>query len=91
MTLAGLCVIVLIVMVSWRRISAGPRVVLLVGIAAVVEAGATVLQAKVPLDVQGDQELCPRCHRPRWYTLKRISACLLIIVILMVLIKYLAV
>jgi CHASE2 domain-containing sensor protein len=90
-TLAGLCVIALIVMVSWRRISAGPRVVLLVGIAAVVEAGATVLQANVPLDVQGDQELCPRCHRPRWYTLKRISACLLIIVILMVLIKYLAV
>jgi uncharacterized paraquat-inducible protein A len=40
---------------------------------------------------RGDQVLCPRCHRPRWYTLKKISACLLIIVILMALIKYLAV
>jgi uncharacterized OB-fold protein len=39
-------------------------------------------------NVQGDQELCPRCHRPRWYTLKKISACLLIIVILVALVKY---
>ena len=35
-----------------------------------------------------DQGLCPRCHRPRWYTLKKISACLLIVVILAALIKY---
>jgi uncharacterized OB-fold protein len=42
-------------------------------------------------NVQGDQGLCPRCHRPRWYTLKKISAVLVIIVILMTLIKFLAV
>ena len=48
-TLAGLCVIALIVMVSWRRLPAGTRVVVLAGMAAAVEAGATVLQAKLPL------------------------------------------
>jgi hypothetical protein len=42
-------------------------------------------------EVGGHQDLCPRCHRPRWYTLKKISACVLIIVILMALIKYAAV
>jgi hypothetical protein len=40
--------------------------------------------------VQGHEELCPRCHRPRWYTLKKVSACFLIIVVLMVLIKSVA-
>jgi uncharacterized OB-fold protein len=35
-----------------------------------------------------NRELCPRCHRPRWYTLKKISVCLLIIAILVALIKY---
>jgi len=36
-------------LVSWRRLSAGERVGLLVGMAAAVEGGAIVLQAKFPL------------------------------------------
>jgi len=35
-----------------------------------------------------DRGLCPRCHRPRWYTLKKVSVCLLVVVILAVLIRY---
>jgi diguanylate cyclase (GGDEF)-like protein/PAS domain S-box-containing protein len=48
-TLAGLCVIALIMMLSWRRLSAGARAVVLVGMATAIEASATVLQAKLPL------------------------------------------
>ncbi len=48
-TLAGLCIIALIMMFSWRRLSAGARVVVLVGTAAAVEAIAILLQLKLPL------------------------------------------
>jgi CHASE2 domain-containing sensor protein len=48
-TLAGLCIIALIMMFCWRRLSAGTRVVLLVAMAGAVETTATLLQAKLPL------------------------------------------
>jgi diguanylate cyclase (GGDEF)-like protein/PAS domain S-box-containing protein len=48
-TLAGLCIILLIMMFSWRRLSAGTRVVILIGMAATVETVAILLQAKLPL------------------------------------------
>jgi diguanylate cyclase (GGDEF)-like protein/PAS domain S-box-containing protein len=48
-TLAGLCIISLIMIFSWRRLSAGMRVATLVGMAAAVEAVAIVLQARLPL------------------------------------------
>src|SRR5467141_218921 len=48
-TLAGLCMISLIMMFSWRRLSASMRVVLLVGMAAAVETIAILLLAKLPL------------------------------------------
>jgi uncharacterized OB-fold protein len=35
-----------------------------------------------------DQVLCPRCHRPRWHTLKKVSACLLIVAVFAILIRY---
>ena len=38
--------------------------------------------------VHAGRETCPRCHRPRWYTLKKISLFLLVIVVLMGFIKY---
>lgn len=34
------------------------------------------------------QVLCSRCHRPRWHTLKKVSACLLIAAVFAVLIRY---
>ena len=33
------------------------------------------------------QGLCPRCHRPRWYTLRKLSVLLLIVALLAALIK----
>ena len=33
------------------------------------------------------QVLCPRCHRPRWHTLKKVSACLLVVALLAILIR----
>jgi diguanylate cyclase (GGDEF)-like protein/PAS domain S-box-containing protein len=48
-TLAGLCIILLIMMLSWRRLFAGTRVAILVGMAAAVETIAILLQAKLPL------------------------------------------
>jgi diguanylate cyclase (GGDEF)-like protein/PAS domain S-box-containing protein len=48
-TLAGLCIFSLIMMFSWRRLAAGMRVIVLVGMAAVVETIAILLQAKLPL------------------------------------------
>lgn len=47
--LAGLCIISLIMMFSWRRLSAGVRVIVLVGMAAAAEAVAVLLQTKLPL------------------------------------------
>jgi diguanylate cyclase (GGDEF)-like protein/PAS domain S-box-containing protein len=47
--LAGLCIISLIMLLSWRRLSAGLRVVLLFGMAAAVEAIAILLQSKAPI------------------------------------------
>lgn len=35
-----------------------------------------------------DEVLCSRCHRPRWHTLKKVSACLLIVAVFAVLIRY---
>jgi diguanylate cyclase (GGDEF)-like protein/PAS domain S-box-containing protein len=48
-TIIGLCMISLIMMLSWRRLAAGKRVAILIGMAAVVEATAIVLQSKLPL------------------------------------------
>jgi diguanylate cyclase (GGDEF)-like protein/PAS domain S-box-containing protein len=48
-TLAGLCIILLIMMLSWRRLSAGTRVVILIGMAAAIETIAILLQAKLSL------------------------------------------
>jgi diguanylate cyclase (GGDEF)-like protein/PAS domain S-box-containing protein len=48
-TLAGLCGLALIMMASWRRVSAGKRVAMLLGMAVVVEAFAFALQAEFPL------------------------------------------
>lgn len=33
------------------------------------------------------QVLCSRCHRPRWHTLKKVSACLLVVALLAILIR----
>ncbi len=48
-TLAGLCVIALIMMLSWRRLTAGARVVILAGMAGAIEITAVLLQARFPL------------------------------------------
>ena len=48
-TLAGLCLISLMMMLAWRRLGAGKRVILLVAMAAAVEAIAILLQSKLPL------------------------------------------
>jgi diguanylate cyclase (GGDEF)-like protein/PAS domain S-box-containing protein len=48
-TTAGLCAIALTMMLLWRRLSAGRRALMLVGMAATVESFATLLQAKLPL------------------------------------------
>ena len=48
-TLFGLFVISLIMMLSWRRLAAGIRVIVLIGMAAAVEMIAILLQANLPL------------------------------------------
>lgn len=48
-TLVGLCLIALIMMLSWRRLRAGTRVAVLVGMAGTIEAVAILLQAKFPV------------------------------------------
>ncbi len=48
-TLAGLGFIALIMMLSWRRLGAGARVIILISMAAVVEISAVLLQARLPL------------------------------------------
>jgi CHASE2 domain-containing sensor protein len=48
-TAAGLCMIALIMMLFWRRLAAGMRVIILVGMAAAIEISAFLLQAKLPL------------------------------------------
>jgi diguanylate cyclase (GGDEF)-like protein/PAS domain S-box-containing protein len=48
-TLGGLCIIALVMTLSWRRLSAGRRAVVLIGMAGTVEAIAILLQAKLPL------------------------------------------
>jgi diguanylate cyclase (GGDEF)-like protein/PAS domain S-box-containing protein len=45
----GLCAISLIMMLLWRRLSAGRRVMVLVGMATTVESVAILLQARLPL------------------------------------------
>jgi uncharacterized paraquat-inducible protein A len=57
------------------------------------------LRVEIPLtsctecgaELRQNQETCPRCHHPRWYTLKKTSILLLIIVLLVALTKYLVV
>ncbi len=48
-TAAGLVLLVLVMLATWRRLSAGKRVAMLVAIAFAVEAGAFLLQATFPL------------------------------------------
>ena len=48
-TLGGLCVLVLLMTVLWRRQSARWRVLVLVGLAAATELGAVLLQVKLPI------------------------------------------
>jgi diguanylate cyclase (GGDEF)-like protein/PAS domain S-box-containing protein len=48
-TLGGLFVIVLIMLLSWRRLSAGLRATVLVAMAVAIEVIAFVVQAKLPL------------------------------------------
>ncbi len=48
-TLLGLCIIALIMVLSWRRLAASMRVIILVGMAAVAEVAAALLQARFPL------------------------------------------
>lgn len=48
-TLAGLLVIAAIMMLVWRRTSAGYRVSMLVGMAGAIEAGAWLLQSQFPI------------------------------------------
>jgi diguanylate cyclase (GGDEF)-like protein/PAS domain S-box-containing protein len=48
-TLAGLCLIAVMMMLSWRRLGAGTRVAVLVGIAGTVEAVAVLIQARFPI------------------------------------------
>jgi uncharacterized OB-fold protein len=38
--------------------------------------------------IPSGRSLCPRCHRPRWYTLKKVSLCVLVVVVLAILIRY---
>jgi diguanylate cyclase (GGDEF)-like protein/PAS domain S-box-containing protein len=47
--LAGLCMIVLVMVLSWRHLAAGRRAMILVAMAAAVETAAFLLQAKLPL------------------------------------------
>jgi hypothetical protein len=39
-------------------------------------------------DIPGDRGLCPRCHHPRWYTLKKVSLCTAVVFALALLIRY---
>jgi diguanylate cyclase (GGDEF)-like protein/PAS domain S-box-containing protein len=48
-TLAGLCMIALVMMLSWRHLAASMRVMILVAMAAAVEISGVLLQAKFPL------------------------------------------
>ena len=48
-TLGGLCIIALIMVLSWRRLSAGRRAMVLVGMAVAIEVMALLVQAKLPL------------------------------------------
>jgi len=48
-TLLGLCAISLVMLITWRRLGASRRVLLLAAMAALVEAVAIVLQTEMPL------------------------------------------
>jgi diguanylate cyclase (GGDEF)-like protein/PAS domain S-box-containing protein len=48
-TLTGLALLALVMLLSWRRLSAGKRVALLAATSVVLEAGAFALQAAFPL------------------------------------------
>ena len=48
-TLAGLALLALVMLVTWRRLAAGKRVALLAAMAVAIEAVAFLLQAKFPL------------------------------------------
>jgi uncharacterized paraquat-inducible protein A len=38
--------------------------------------------------IPGDRSSCPRCHLPRWYTLKKVSLCVVVVVVLAILVRY---
>ena len=48
-TLAGLCLLALVMLLAWRRLSAGKRVAMLAAMAVGIEAVAHLLQAMFPL------------------------------------------
>ena len=48
-TLGGLGVVMLLMVVLWRRVSASTRLTVLVGLAIAIELGAVFLQAKLPI------------------------------------------
>lgn len=48
-TLGGLCILILLMMMLWRRQSAGRRVLVLVGLAVATELGAVLLQVRLPI------------------------------------------
>jgi diguanylate cyclase (GGDEF)-like protein/PAS domain S-box-containing protein len=48
-TLGGLCFIALVMLLSWRRFSAGLRAMMLVAMAVAIEAIAVLVQAQLPL------------------------------------------
>jgi len=48
-TAAGLALLILLMLIAWRRLSAGKRVALLAAVALALEAGAFALQAALPL------------------------------------------
>ena len=48
-TFAGLCIILLLMFTTWRRVGPGVRIGLLIGLSVAIETGATLLQAALPL------------------------------------------
>jgi uncharacterized paraquat-inducible protein A len=68
-------------------VNAGRKIV---GVCSAVE---TVLTSctECGAELKRNQQTCSRCHRPRWYTLKKLSILLFIIVLIMGFIKYVVV
>jgi hypothetical protein len=65
-TLTGLALLALIMLLTWRRLSAGKRVAMLAAMAVGIEAVAHLLQAKFPLILDiavSHSHLVHRCYR----------------------------